>query len=230
MAALYMAAVLAGLVLGWLVIVVWRRFLPAARAAAFWRDLMQTARLVITTEDVALMWRHYKHLLGLVAGYTTRNLLGIAVALVPVLLFLWLVAPLGLERWNAMAPFVEIHPAGVPVTVEGAAVTDVSTHGLLPAGNVAAVRLGAGADALVLRELSINHAVCAAGWRCLLLGSLAFRLHAPPPGSPDAPIIVRPSVGDGNPFWPYLNDLEFVFFLAFFVATMAGWLWSRRWR
>ena len=73
-----------------------------------------------------------------------------------------------------------------------------------------------------------KHAFCSSWLGCLGHELLLFethRLDAPPAGSGGRSVVLRPRAFAGNPFWPYLDNLE----LAFLVGVMGGSL-AAAWR
>jgi hypothetical protein len=72
-------------------------------------------------------------------------------------------------------------------------------------------------------------AYCASDGYCTLFAALDFkvvRLDAVPAGH--AYVVERASHGDINPLWPFLSDIEAVFFAVFILATVIGLLWPRK--
>jgi hypothetical protein len=158
---------------------------------------------MLGVDEVALLLRLYRRLARDVGGYVLRNLGGIALACVPVGLFLFLVAPGALALWDRGAQQVALYPS--EQAWQSARAADPAL--------AAAVAEGSG-----------RTAVCWSTTRCLLLELLAFHVvEAPGALATDAPFLAaRSSRGMANPLWPYLNDLEFAFACAFMLASIGG--------
>jgi len=231
MIGLHLAALVSGGGLGGLFVVIWRRFAPAEQAAAFWRGLYAATRGVLGSEEVEAMWRHYKALLGLVAVYTGRNLLGIAAAIVPVALFLYFIAPMGLMLRAEAAPYLEVVPAAAAARLEGTAAATADGDGAgegraLLAPPAGAVALEVGDGRVAIDDPLGRHAFCAGGG-CGLFAGLGFSVHELEAATLETAIVLRPSHGDINPLWPYLSDLELIFVVAFCLASFAAFFRHR---
>jgi hypothetical protein len=76
--------------------------------------------------------------------------------------------------------------------------------------------------------LAGKHVWCASTAACFFFEMMLFDTHdLDTPATRSAAVISRPVVFDRNPFWPYLNDLDFTFFAAI-VAGSALAAWRRR--
>jgi hypothetical protein len=89
-----------------------------------------------------------------------------------------------------------------------------------------ALRLKGADSALPLAGAHDPTAFCGSSGYCALFSALDFEvleLDAAPKRIPY--IVVRADHGDVNPFWPFLSDIEFAFFAAFILSTIAWLLW-----
>lgn len=103
-----LAAVIAGVIGGWLFYRVWRALLPAGRSRAFWTSLPQTVRGMVTTEDPAEVFSYYKQLITAIARYSARSIAAVLVAMLPAsAIFLLLSALARSDRHrNPFAPYL----------------------------------------------------------------------------------------------------------------------------
>ena len=74
--------------------------------------------------------------------------------------------------------------------------------------------------------LPAKSASCSSAGYCLLLESLVFDVTRAPAAPGEPPYrIHRAEPAGRNPLWPFLSDLEAMFFAAFMLSTFAGLLW-----
>lgn len=81
-------------------------------------------------------------------------------------------------------------------------------------------------DARADPPMTTRTAYCSSPGYCMTFASLGFEVVQ---SRQDVPYrVVRAEHGDVNPLWPFLNDLEAAFFLAFILSTLVGLLWPSR--
>lgn len=213
------ASVASGLVLGWLFVRLWRWCAPRVTNRRFWASLGDITRRMLAVDEFSTLLALYRRLAAEVGGYLLRNLGGLALACLPVGLFLVLVAPGALALWDRGAERLVLYPPTLTQDL-GAADDDRALDVALGGSKLAAVEPAAQAG---------RTAVCWTTTDCLIFRLLAFRVvERERPLIADAPyLVVRAERGDANFLWPYLNDLEFVFICAFMAATVGCMLWHR---
>ena len=177
----------------------WRRLVPRGTNRAFWSSMSGLTRRMLEVEQAGEFLCLYRTLGGLVARYVGRNLGGTLVACVPMVAIVLTVAPMLFAAWDARAPRMALVP------VEAAT--------LVAAAPAARSRTG----------------YCSTAGYCALFTALDFNVVPLKAGTagPDY-VVVRADHGDVNPLWPFLSDIEMVFFAAFIVATLAGLLWPHK--
>ena len=116
-----------GLALGWLLPIVWEKVSPARTAKAFWGSLAKLSHSLVTDLDSDDFLQNYGRLLKLIGGYAGRNLLALAVAILPVMAF-WAVfltpgAPASLSGSPA---YLELRPPQAARLTAGARIHEFS--------------------------------------------------------------------------------------------------------
>ncbi len=227
----YLAAIGAALLLGWSFVAIWRRIVSAEASALFWRSFVRTSGTVLSADEFDHLMAHYRTLIGLVARYLGRSLLGVAAASVPTVLALLFVAPPAVEAWDGAAGSIEVYPPGIPVSINGRTVTpDGDGRARRPLDTRGTGTLKTAFSAVETVDLAGRYGFCRPSVHCAVLASLAFRVTVigEEPGDGVAYVVIRPSRGDVNVLWPFLSDLEFSFLVAFVCATFVGYVATRR--
>lgn len=218
----------AGLVFGWLAPILWEKVSPAKTARTFWGSLGKLSHSLVVDLDSEDFLKNYGCLLKLIAGYAGRNLLALAVTILPVVLFWGGVLTPGAPAAKARAPaFLELQPPQEARLTAGKLSHGFSkTEYRIPFDFVTerSGRLDSALGSFEIEALYRSHALCPTTLKCLLFQSLNFKTHRydPPPGAKPVSAVLRPSDGDGNYFWPYLSDKEFFFLLALSAASLVG--------
>ena len=221
--AFYGGAILLGLLLGAVLIIVWRRCLPKSWARRFWSTFATTARSLMTVDEGRAFARLYGRLGISVARYVGRNTAGLVLGCLPTLVVVVLAFPVALESWGRHAPGIAAVPAEAQLTVAG---TPYQGQGAIDGPAV----VEAGGQQVTIADPVAPNALCwSDGW-CLVFELLAFQVQRVGEAVlPDSSYIaVRPSYDDGNPLWPFLSDLEFAFWLAFLAGTTGTFLLQGR--
>ena len=222
--ALYvLAAGAAGAVGGWSFFRCWRAVMPTGRSRTFWTALPLTLRRMLTTEDPSEVLRHYGAFIGTTARYAARNTGAVLVGVLPTsALFLLLTV---LDPSEHLTTLVEVQPASA-IAPDSALPHHIDDERIVIDRQVLAnssVRVAGGMlDSVALPG---KHGWCASTLACFLFEMMLFDTHAiGEHAAGSSPVISRPMVFDRNPFWPYLNDLEFTFFVAVVLGSaLAAW-------
>lgn len=222
------AAIVVGVICGWVFHHLWRGLLPRTRSREFWAGIPVSARGMLTSEEAPEMLRHYRALIGAVFRYAGRNTFAILVAVTPIVAITFLLA--AIDPSNRLAKSIEVHPANAAAPSLGASGNRrMDDEGLIidrSALGDSVVRVGG--RTLDADELARKQALCSGTFSCLSLEMMLFQTHRIDPGAVRGPVVVRPVLLDANPFWPYFNDLDFSFLIALTAGGTAAAWWSRR--
>jgi hypothetical protein len=180
----------------------------------FWSTMASVTRGMLSAEETADFLRLYRRLGASLFGYLGRNLGGLALACIPLIALMFALSPLLFAPWDARAGQPTVHPAGAGVLEAP------------PAGDEHVLRLPTRPEPIPLAGDPARAAVCWSPAQCLLLRSLDFSVTSleRPAGTDYGAVIVRADGTSWNPLFPYLNDLEFVFFGMTMVGVSAGFL------
>lgn len=217
-----------GLAFGWLVPILWEKVSPAKTAKAFWGSLAKLSHSLVVDLDSEDFLQNYGRLLKLIAGYAGRNLLALAVTILPIVLFWGGFLTPGAPAAKDEAPaYLELQPPQEARLTAGKQSYGFSkTEYRIPFDFVTerSGRLESVMGSFDIEALYRSHALCASKLQCLLFQSLNFKTnrYTPSLGAKPAYAVLRPSDGDGNYFWPFLSDKEFYFLLALSAASLAG--------
>jgi hypothetical protein len=151
--------------------------------------------------------------------YLGRNVGGLALGCLPLIVLTFALSAWLFQPWDARADGPSVYPPG-------AATLDPRSGG---GPLMLKIRNSTEPIAIENRE-PIRAAVCWTMPRCLLLQSLDFSVitRNVPVSANFGAIIVRPDYSSWNPLFPYLNDLEFVFFGMTPVGAAAAFIVKRR--
>lgn len=167
---------------------------------------------VFTVADNKTFFRLYGRMAALLARYLGRTLGFTAIAAVAVVAAMLLgVLPLQAMRDNHSGALT-----ATPAAVERTAVRQ---------GETITYNVG-GAVVTTSARPSTRAAVCWTGLSCFSVSLMDFTLIEPSttPKGVKGPVIVRTGHGDINPFWPYLSDLELIFFIALILSAPLGFM------
>jgi len=221
-------AIACGLLLGVVTAFIWDRVLLWWGESGFWRAVADFTQAAVSGSNDADFLRQYGQLLKELGKYLARNLVTIGVAFLPVTIFLLIAWPMAHASANGRATQLVVYPPQA-VTIE----TGGQTHRLepphdslpLPEDRAASLEIAAGGATLHCDSASENCAFATSEWQRLLLSLFDFHVAESPPEVPL--LILRPSGGDDNWFWPYLNDLEFLFLTSVSAASLGGMLFLK---
>lgn len=217
--AYYATASAAGIAGGWAFALIWARLVPSSLQGQFWSTMTGIAKSMLAAEHSRQFLDLYRRLGGSLARYLARNIGGLALGCVP-LIALTIVLSVGVfGPWDIKAGAPSVYP-------HRAATLYQQQHGsplLLDMGD-------SGAPIVVKRDAPVRAAVCWSVLRCLLLESLYFSVTVrdAPNGADYGAVIVRSGAASWNPLFPYLNDLEFMFFAMTTVGVVAAAVFMRR--
>ena len=218
----------AGLAFGWLAPIIWEKVSPAKTAKAFWGALVKLSHSLVIDLDSDDFVQNYGRLLKLIAGYAGRNLLALAITVLPVVLFWGGVLTPGVPATRDEAPaYLELQPPQEARLTAGKLSYGFSKmEHRIPFDFVTgrSGRLESALGSFEIEALHRSNALCASTLHCLLFQSLNFKTskYHPSPGTKPAYAVLRPSDGDDNYFWPFLSDQEFSFLLALSAASLVG--------
>lgn len=204
-----------GAVLGILVAVISRAISKRLKKGDFWTELPQLTRALASGSDSDEFLRVYGRLLKLLCRYLAGNAVQLAASFAPVVATVVLCGPAVMEVYNHRAVALAIHPPHeLKLDLEdeqfetnaGGSLIEPIPRSEKPGKAVTA------AGEFPFESVRRNNAWCTGDWGQLGMSLLGFDAQLAPAGG--GFLILRPDCGDLNPCWPYLNDLEFLFYVA----------------
>jgi hypothetical protein len=217
-----------GFVGGWLFYRLWQGLMPRSRSREFLRVLPDSVRGMLTSDEPLDLFRHYRTLVAATARYAGRNTLAVLVGITPIaVIYLLLNA---LEPASRVAASIEVHPATARPAglVRDWRMDDERL--LIDRGKLGNSPVQIAGKTLDREALTKKQAFCDTTVSCLLFDMMLFETNSidPEVGSQmGGTVVVRPVLLDSNPFWPYLNDLDFWFFIAVMSGSAAAAWWRR---
>ncbi len=213
----YLGTITAGAVAGLGFALIWRKLVPMRVHGEFWSEMTVLTRDIVTVDDTAVFLRLYKRLALAAGGYTLRNMVGVVVSCVPLIVILLAVGIPLFDGWDARAERLAVIPPG-SATLESSGSPGVSTVKLIDEN-----------ESIVLEGPVPKAGACWSTLRCATLGLLGFQvIQLSPPADKDLqPFIIRADHDDWNPLWPYLGSLEFMFYVAVMVVVSLVLLWRK---
>lgn len=100
----YAAAIGLGLAAGAAFAWIWLRVVPRGTNGRFWTAMSRLTREMLQVEDTGVFLRLYGRLFRLLGPYLARNLGGMLLGCLPMILLLLSLAPMVFESWDARAP------------------------------------------------------------------------------------------------------------------------------
>lgn len=210
-----LAAVAIGIPLGVTFAAIWHFVARSLGKGDFWQTFARTAQQLISGEDEGNFIHQYLSLLSALVSYVGKMLFAISLASLPVGIGLYYFLPIADAATLRAAQFLEIHsPDAASIQLAGRAFSIRPNGPRIPLE----FNLDQGGELFTLGgrakvdTLEVKHAFSASLWQRVLLSSLGFRvaqLGSPTPAEASL-VILRPSQGDDNLLWPYVNDLEFL--------------------
>lgn len=194
----------------------------------FWQRLRTVVGLLVSAEGEDRFFQEYVKLLPLLMKFLAKKLITLALAFAPVVIAFLSLTLLATPVWNKRLTHVEVSPPQVlSVDVAGETLHLDESHNAIPSSvdlNAPAVlHTKAGefhCESLMEKQAYSPHLL---QWLTLIMldwDMLAPQTSEPADAAPS--ILLRPSSGDDNVFWPYLNDWEFDFFVAVSLGSIIG--------
>ncbi len=210
------ASILAGAVLGIIFFVIFRKIVPSHTTRLYWINNGQNIAGLIKGDE-SRYWQYYFGIIKQTGIYLFRNFVGLAAALFPIFILMgfW-----GDDIQSAYNQNAEI----TVIPAKAGRLTAMSTP-FPSAGKYPAIQLMLNNGIVQpLGNPFANYALCANGkWIQLLLKLCNFTVLPLKPAQLDGHgiVIVRGYKNDINPFWPYLNDPECLFFLFLSISSLS---------
>ncbi|MBF0623427.1 MAG: hypothetical protein HQL82_01325 [Magnetococcales bacterium] len=213
---------LAGLAAGGILFRLLQRLIMGDPKRPFWSQLVGMSRKLLQDVTGDQFLQNYLQLVRMVAIYSFRNLVGMVLALLPLWLFLSLVIPRA-DIWILGSPgFLDIHPQGLSLLLVNDSPSPVPLH--KQHHNDPVVLTGT-SGTFLLKDSLEKYAFCPHLVHRLLFQSLGFATPDPKdlfPESTPGCVVVRPSDGRTNPLWPYLSNLELIFFVFLTLSSLGS--------
>ena len=223
----YSGAIITGSIFGICFYYIFRRIVPHGFTGRYMARLGQNIHGLLRG-DVGLFWKFYRNIIGASFHYAGSQLLGVMLGLSPIIIVMMAAGPWLHSRWNSGAP-VAVIPAKAGKVI--ASIDNRSAEQSAQPPRTGPTAVVDRTYNLVLKEgyqqplddPLANYVVCSNdSILCSVLQTFAFRKISVDPSClvDDDILIIRAQHGDRNPFWPYLSDPEFLFFLSFFLISM----------
>ncbi len=205
-------AVLVGAVAGLMIGRIFRWIAPSGSSRDYFSGVASSIRELVVGDE-SEFWTHYKHVIFSTVKYVGRQLLALFAAFAPIAVLLLLISPMIWPYWNQHGSLLA-YPDGDTETVWAFAAGD--SKGTL------SVISETGHSLSVPSNVS-SHAICTTdSWACTLLPGIGFTTSIDDALAADGAsyVVVRWHRDDWNPLWPYLNDIEFLFFLSISLLSI----------
>ena len=199
-------AVVAGILFGIVSFLIIKRILPPGFSKTYWSKLGVNVYGLLHGDE-QYFWKYYKDITVSTLHYSLRQMLGVFLALSPLIVFMIYGGPTLQQLWNRQAGDITAFPPEAATFIEGS-------------GN-GQIRFMDGTQ-VQIADPYLNTAICEGGsLSCLALEMFAFHTIDGPADKQDVlPVVVRSTKGLNNPFAPYLADHELFFFLAFMCTSV----------
>jgi hypothetical protein len=234
----YSSSIVLGLILGLAFVRLWRVCVPQGLSGRLFHDFRSIAGQLTKVDEIDLFFSLYKRLLLSVSRYVLRNLAGLCLACAPAVIVLAFLSPPLLDAWGAGAKNQAYYPEAVSseslgdwIALQGKDTSHTTREASLR--NTQSQQLAnLSADDFDAPSLAAQgrRAFCWNWGYCALFHVLGFEVtETDEPILPNLSfVVVRPDLGDGNFLWPFLGDLEFVFYAAFLLATFGALFLPKR--
>ncbi len=215
-----------GLVVGCLAGWLWSNLSARLGDNRFWQQLQDVGRTLLSTDGENQFFEQYMRLLPLLVKFVARKLVVLVLAFAPVVIALAVMTPFATRVWDERVTHVEVAPAQTAsVEVAGLRLYLDETDNKIPnsVNLSASAKLSTEAGEFRCENLMQKQAFSTCLLQRLTLSMLGWRLLEPatsPASDTAPPILLRPSSGDDNVFWPYLSDWEFAFLIAVTVGSI----------
>lgn len=202
-AAYYATAAAAGITGGWMFALIWAHLVPSSVQGQFWSTMPGFASSMLAAERSCEFLDLYRRLGVSLFRYLGRNVGGLMLACLPITALTFALSASLFGPWDLRAGGPRVYPHGAATLHQHV----VGSPLLLDIGDTQE-------SIAVERNEPVRAAVCWRMPRCVVLQSLRFSVTMrDAPGRADyGAVILRPDDASWNPLFPYLNDLEFIFF------------------
>jgi hypothetical protein len=203
----YGTATAVGFALGFLFSIISVRLAPPTLHRDVWVTLPQIARDMATADSGRDFIAAYRRL-GLIAGnYLGRNVGGLLAGFLPLAIGGYILNALVFVPWDGRSATLVTRP-------ELSVTQDASGYVVIVPGLSAPIRIG---------PAPVKAAICGGLLSCALTAALNFENLMPQSsGTFRGTILIRTGRPAWNPFFPWLNDLEFVFLAASVAGSACG--------
>jgi hypothetical protein len=219
-AAHYAIAAASGVMGGWAFAFIWASLVPSSVQRQFWSGMAGVSKGMLVAEDTREFLALYRQLGASLLRYLGRNFGGLILGCLPLIALTFALSAWLFRPWDARAGGPSVYPPGA------------ATLHPRDAGGPLLLTIRNAAEPIAIESRDpIRAAVCWDVPRCLLLQSLDFSVttrRSVPIGANFSAIIVRPDYVSWNPLFPWLNDLEFLFFGMTPVGVAGAFLIRRR--
>ncbi len=209
----YAGAIALGALFGYSIGTLFGLVVKPGSTAIFWTSLNTNLKGLLVGEDEDF-WPHYKQLMLSTFKYVGQQLAGVFVAFAPIIIALLFLGPWIMEIWERDADWGVFPAEAGTLNTPGSLSPETGTGRILTLPSNSQVELP--------REPG-SVAVCVPeSLGCLVLAGFGFHtLDVEDAATQEyGPIVVRATRNDWNPFWPYLSDPEFLFFLSLSLASV----------
>jgi hypothetical protein len=204
---------------GWAFAFIWARLVPSSIQGQFWSTMARVSRDMLSAEQSREFLDLYRQLGVSLVRYLGRNFGGLVLGCLPLIALTFALSAWLFRPWDARAGEPGVYPPGA------------ATLRPRDSGGPLLLEIRNAAEPIAIQGRDpVRAAVCWSVPRCLLLQSLDFSVTTRnvPGGADFGAIIVRPDAASWNPLFPYLNDLEFMFFVMTPVGVAGAFLVGRR--
>lgn len=218
----YIGSIVAGALLGVTAGLIFRKIVPPGINSRYWNSV-GTAIHTLLYGDESDFWRSYKNVIVATIKYVSQQLVAVFAAFAPLVVIVFVFGPVVWSYWDRDASF-----AVFPQEIGQLRIVSDTTEA--PSGSNRIFRL-ANNDDIAIPARAGSHAICAHyGLKCMSLQGLGFTATVSEKiaGTTTDIVIIRSSHDDWNPFWPYLNDPEFLLFLALSITSVVIILFQGR--
>jgi hypothetical protein len=204
----YGTAVAVGFTCGFIFSVISVRFAPLALHRHVWLALPMIARDMAIAQAGRDFVAAYRRLGLMLAKYFGRNVAGLVAGFLPLAIAGYLLNALVFLPWDGRSVTLATRPPALSVAQNAAG------YVVVVPGLSTPIKVG---------PAPVKVAMCDCMLSCALTAALNFENVVPGlSGTPPSTILLRTGGPAWNPFFPWLNDLEFVFFAASFAGAACG--------
>jgi hypothetical protein len=211
----YGTATAVGFTLGFLFSAISVRFAPPALHQHVWVTLPVIARDMAMAEAGRDFVAAYRRLGLMLAKYLGRNVGGLLVGFLLLAIAGYVLNALVFLPWDSRSAMMSTRPAALSVS------QDASGYVVVVPGRSIPIKAG---------PAPVKAAICDGLLTCTLTAALNFENVPLSGGTPSSTstILLRTGGPAWNPFFPWLNDLEFVFLAASVAGAACGFRKPRR--